>query len=54
MKCQAGPMMAHTMASPTQPYTHRKSEETSASLEPPAMPWAMIQSQPNRPIARSR
>ena len=50
---QIGPTRADTAATPTHPYTHRNSVATAASDEPPAMPWAMIQTQPTSPTARS-
>ena len=53
IQCQIGKSSAETSATPTHPYTHRKSVATLAELEPPAMPWAMIHAQPNSPIARS-
>ena len=46
-------MTADTIATPTQPKTQMKSVATSASLDPPTMPWAMIQSQARSPSARS-
>ena len=51
-QCQIGKSSAETSAIPTHPYTHRKSVATLAELDPPTMPCAMIQAQPNRPIAR--
>ncbi len=41
------------IATPTQPYTHRKSVATLPSLEPPAIPWAMIHAQPTNPMTRN-
>ncbi len=52
-KCQTGPTSADTAATPTQPYTHRKSVATSAALDPPAIPCATIQAHATSPMTRS-
>src|SRR6478752_8729660 len=53
IQCQTGPTNADSIATPTQPYTHRNSVVTSPALVPPAMPWATTQIQPISPMARS-
>lgn len=51
-KCQIGPTIADSAATPTHPNAHRKSVEISAELDPPMTPWARIHSQATSPTAR--